>query len=103
MIAVVLRRGPAWDSGRPLAEQAGFAEHVAFVTGLLDRGVAIEAGPFADPTEMREDDLVALALLDLGSAAAAEGLFASDPLVVGDVACAHLYVWGGAPLRRAPD
>jgi hypothetical protein len=65
------------------------------VTGLLDRGAAIEAGPFADPSALREDDLVTLALLDVESVAAAESLFASDPLVAGEVVSAHLYAWGG--------
>jgi hypothetical protein len=103
MIAVVVKRGRAWDSGRPLAEQHGFAEHVALVTGLLDRGVAIEAGPFADPSLLRDDDLVALALLDVESVSAGERLFANDPFVVGDVVSLHLYEWGGAPLRRGSD
>ena len=90
MIAVVLTRGPTWDSERPLAEQVGFADHVAFITGLLERGVAIEAGPFADPSSMENDDLVALALLDVPSLEAAESLFASDPLVVAEVVSACL-------------
>jgi hypothetical protein len=103
MIAVVLKRGRAWDSGRPLAEQDGFVEHVALVTSLLDRGAAIEAGPFGDPSVGRDDDLVALALLDIGSVAAAESLFAGDPLLVGEIVFAQFYVWGGAALRRNTD
>jgi hypothetical protein len=53
-----------------LAEQEGFAEHVALMTASLDRGVAVEAELFADP-EVNDDDLVALALLDVESVAEA--------------------------------
>lgn len=101
MIALVLTRGHAWISGRPLAEQHGFAEHVALVTELLDRGVAIMAGPFGDPATDHDDDLVALALLDIESVDEAEKLFAADPLVRDDVVSAHAYAWGGAPLKQA--
>jgi hypothetical protein len=101
MIAVVLERGRAWDPGCSLADQDGFAEHVEFVTDLLDREVAIAAGPFADPSVLqKDDDLVALALLDVGSVAAGERLFASDPFVVGEVVSVRVYSWGAAPVRR---
>jgi hypothetical protein len=100
MVAVVLKRGRAWNPRLSLAEQVGFAEHVALVTGLLDRAVAVEAGPFGDPSVTQDDDLVALALLDVESVAAAESLFANDPLVVGDVVSAHVYAWGGELSRR---
>jgi hypothetical protein len=43
-----------------------------------------------------DDDLVALALLDVASVADAERLFESDPLLVGEVVSAYLYPWGGA-------
>jgi uncharacterized protein YciI len=100
---VVLSRGTAWDDRRLLADQAGFTEHVAFVTDLLDRGTAIEAGPFADPSLLGDDDLIALALLDIGSVAEAETLFAGDPLVIAEVVSAHVYPWGDIALRRASD
>jgi hypothetical protein len=104
MIAVVLQRGRAWDPGRSLADQPGFAEHVAFVTDLLDREVAIAAGPFADPSVLQnDDDLVALALLDVGSVADGAGLFASDPLVVGEIVFARVYSWGAGRVRRGLD
>lgn len=101
MIAVLLERGPAWDPRLPLAEQAGFPEHVALITGLLDEGVALAAGPFADPGLPTDDQLLALALLDLDSVDQARGFFATDPIVAGEVVTLHAYVWGGTALRRA--
>jgi hypothetical protein len=104
MIAVVLQRGREWDPGCSLADQAGFAEHAAFVTGLLDQEVAVAAGPFADPAVYQNnDDFVALALLNLGSVEDGERLFANDPLVAAEVVSARVYSWGATPVRRASD
>jgi hypothetical protein len=104
MVAVVLERGRAWDRGCSLADQAGFAEHAAFVTELLDREVAIAAGPFADPSVLQnDDDLVALALLKVGSVAEGERLFASDPIVVGEVMSASVYSWGNCKKHGDTD
>ena len=57
MIAVVLQRGWAWDRGCSLADQAAFVEHVAFVTELLDREVAVAAGPFGDPSVLQTSSM----------------------------------------------
>src|SRR5579862_6271242 len=100
MIAVVLARGTEWNPGLPLAGQAGFAEHVDLITSLLGQGVAIEAGPFSDPSLLVDEDLLALALLDLDSVGAARALFASDALVTGKVVSLHAHAWGGTALRR---
>jgi hypothetical protein len=102
MIAVVLQRGPAWDPRLPLAEQAGFGEHVALITSLLNRGVAIEAGPFSDPSALGDEDLLALALLDLDSLGEAGSSFTSDSIVTGEVVALHVHAWGGTALRRGP-
>ena len=46
---VVLRRsGPQYDAGRPLEEQSGWAEHAAFMDGLVARGFVVLGGPLAD-------------------------------------------------------
>jgi hypothetical protein len=42
------RSGPEWDPGKPLAEQAGWHEHAAFMDGLAGRGFVILGGPLAD-------------------------------------------------------
>ena len=49
MFFVVLRRtGPAWDSRLPLEEQSGWAEHAAFMDGLVESGFVVLGGPLAD-------------------------------------------------------
>jgi hypothetical protein len=49
MFFVVLRRtGPEWDASRPLEEQSDWAEHAAFMDGLVDSGFVVLGGPLAD-------------------------------------------------------
>ena len=49
LFAVVQRqRGPAWDLSRPMEEQVGWAEHAAFMNGLVDRGFVALGGPVGD-------------------------------------------------------
>ena len=45
---VVSRSGPEYDLSRPLEEQAGWAEHAAFMDGLVDAGFIVLGGPLAD-------------------------------------------------------
>ena len=45
---VLLRSGPHWDPGRPLEEQSGWAEHAAFMDGLVDDGFIVLGGPLSD-------------------------------------------------------
>ena len=49
MFLVVLRQsGPEFDRSRPLEEQSGWAEHAAFMDGLVDDGFLVLGGPLAD-------------------------------------------------------
>jgi hypothetical protein len=64
------------------------------VTDLLDRAVAVEAGRSRGPSVTQDDDLVALALLDVESVAAAESLFADDPIIVGATRAGAPYTAG---------
>ncbi len=100
MIAAVLERGPAWDPALPFGEQVGFEQHVSLITSLLDQGVAIEAGPFSDPSLLAGGTLLSLALFVFESVEAARALFATDPLVSDAVASLHVHAWGRAALRR---
>lgn len=65
----------AWPGVGPSASFSGAG-------WILDEGVAIEAGPFSDPSFVTDDELVALAFPDLDSVAEARALFASDPIVI---------------------
>jgi YCII-related domain len=103
VIAVVLGRGGVWNPEVPFAEQAGFAAHVILITGLLSSGIAIEAGPFSDPAVLMDDDLLALALLDLESVEEAKDVFARDPIVADGVVSLHVHPWGGQPLQREDE
>jgi hypothetical protein len=45
---VLLRAGPEWAPSRPLEEQSGWAEHAAFMDGLVEAGFLVLGGPLAD-------------------------------------------------------
>jgi hypothetical protein len=45
---VVHRSGPEWDPSRPLHEQVLWAEHAAFMNGLVDAGFIVLGGPLDD-------------------------------------------------------
>ncbi len=46
-ILVRWRAGPAWKSGA-VDDQPGWDEHAAFIDDLVERGVFVMGGPFAD-------------------------------------------------------
>jgi uncharacterized protein YciI len=46
--AVRLVHGPGWDSSRPTRHQDGWAEHAAFMDGLVEEGFVILGGPVGD-------------------------------------------------------
>jgi hypothetical protein len=49
MYFVVERRsGPRWDPARPMEEQSMWAEHAAFMDGLVESGFVVLGGPLAD-------------------------------------------------------
>jgi uncharacterized protein YciI len=65
---VLLRSGPEWDPTRPLEEQSGWAEHAAFMDGLVEKGFIVLGGPLADEwrvvhaVEAESEDAVRAAL-----------------------------------------
>ena len=46
--AVTSRRGPRWDHACGIREQDGWAEHAAFMDGLVDDGFILFGGPVGD-------------------------------------------------------
>jgi|ERR1700680_1487480 hypothetical protein len=73
MFFVVLRRtGPRWESGWPLENQSGWAEHASFMDALVKSGFVVLGGPLAD--EMR----VVLAV-DADSEESVRSTLARDP------------------------
>jgi uncharacterized protein YciI len=47
-LVMLTRSGPQWDASKPLEEQSGWAEHAAFMDGLVDDGFVVLGGPLPD-------------------------------------------------------
>jgi hypothetical protein len=47
-LAIRRRSGPDYDPARALEQQSGWAEHAAFMDGLVDAGFVVLGGPLAD-------------------------------------------------------
>jgi uncharacterized protein YciI/uncharacterized protein YndB with AHSA1/START domain len=47
-VALQHRPGPAADPGIPIVGQPGFAEHIAFLSRMQERGLVLAAGPLPD-------------------------------------------------------
>jgi uncharacterized protein YciI len=45
---VIRRKGPQWDTAKPMEQQTLWDEHAAFMDGLVDSGFVILGGPLAD-------------------------------------------------------
>jgi len=48
MFAVTMESGPSWDDSRPRREQDDWAEHAAFMDGLVADGFIVIGGPIGD-------------------------------------------------------
>jgi uncharacterized protein YciI len=46
-LVIVRQSGPEFDRSRRLEQQSGWAEHAAFMDGLVDAGFIILGGPLA--------------------------------------------------------
>ena len=46
--ALMLVHGPGWDTSRPIRQQAAWAQHAAFMDGLVEGGFIIVGGPVGD-------------------------------------------------------
>jgi hypothetical protein len=44
-LVTLSRSGPAWDPAAALEEQSGWAEHAAFMDGLVEAGLIVLGGP----------------------------------------------------------
>jgi hypothetical protein len=42
---VLSQTGPEWDASKPLEQQSGWAEHAAFMDGLVEAGLIVLGGP----------------------------------------------------------
>ena len=66
-------RGPAWDPKRGRREQAGWAEHAAYLDRLAEHGIVVLGGPVG------EADTDAVLVVEAFDQSAALALLAADP------------------------
>ncbi len=74
VLAAWPRLGPAWDSSRPLREQAEWDEHARFMDALFDEGFLVMAGPLGDGTPEHR----VLLIFDADSLSAIDARLAED-------------------------
>ena len=73
MYFVVERRlGPLWDSALPMEEQSMWAEHAAFMDGLVESGFVVLGGPL-------EDEHRVVLAIEAGSEEEVRSTLARDP------------------------
>src|SRR5262249_62170484 len=70
--AVVREPGPAWDHGKPRAEQEAWAQHAAFMNALAEAGFVVLGGPLGDGSRN-------LLIVDAVSGHGVESRLAQDP------------------------
>jgi len=76
-VIVRWRAGPTWTSGAP-EDQDGWDEHAAFIDGLIERGIFVMGGPYADNSGSHT-------LLEGVSVDEARELVLTDPFVANGV------------------
>jgi uncharacterized protein YciI len=97
--AVIREPGASWDHARPMREQAGWAEHAAYIDALADAGVVVLVGPLGDGTMLHR----ALLIFDADSEAIVQARLAEDPWTPAQMLTTALlapwHVLIGAPAR----
>jgi uncharacterized protein YciI len=76
-VLVRWRAGPTWTSGAP-EHQPGWDEHAAFIDDLVERGIFVMGGPFAD-------DSGSFSILERVDVEEARKLVLEDPFVANGV------------------
>ena len=100
-VVVRWRAGPAWRSGPP-EEQAAWDEHAAFIDDLIERGIFVMGGPYADHSGSHT-------LLENVTEAEARELVLRDPFVASgvfeleDVRAWNVYVDELSARRSVPE
>jgi uncharacterized protein YciI len=82
-------QGPRWVPGLPMREQAGWAEHAAFMNALEADRTVVLGGPIGGANRHR-----AMIVLEAESAEALRGRLAQDPWMrSGILAAGELLAW----------
>jgi len=87
------RAGPAWQPGKPMAEQ-GLGPHAAYIKTLLDQGKLFAGGATGPDTGM--------AIVRAGSLEEAKAMLAADPAITSGVFAADLRAWAPRFDSRRP-
>lgn len=53
LFALISEQGPSWVNGRPMREQAGWAEHAEFMNALTDEHLIVLGGPIGQGSPHR--------------------------------------------------
>jgi uncharacterized protein YciI len=72
LFAVLRSRGPKWEEGKPLEQQADWPAHAAFMEALHDEGVVLLVGPLQGTSD-------ALVIMRAGSDDEVAARLAPDP------------------------
>jgi uncharacterized protein YciI len=76
LFAVLLRPGPAWQTGRPFKDQ-GLGKHFTYWKSLFDQGRVVSAGPLGADS--------GLVLLYAHDQANAEAILHDDPAIIAGI------------------
>lgn len=71
---VVNEQGPSWHDGRPMREQAGWAEHASFMNELTEKRFVVLGGPLKGGARHR-----AMLIVDAPDERTARRRLAEDP------------------------
>lgn len=88
----LLRRGRRWDEAKPMIEQEGVREHLAYLGGLFERGIVELAGPFQQAGDVARDPLVGLVVYRVDRETAARHA-EDDPAVRAGLLSFEVHAW----------
>lgn len=92
LFVAIYERGPAWDASKGALQQAGIAEHGAFLQANIDKLIA--AAPFQQGVVVGGSDLVVgMVITPAATQEEAERLIASDPAISGKLMKATVRRW----------
>ena len=72
MFALTMVNGPRYDPSRQRREQDGWAEHAAFMDGLVDAGFVVLGGPIGDGQQV-------MVVVEAADEAEVRARYAGDP------------------------
>jgi uncharacterized protein YciI len=86
MFVVIYTPGPAWQTGKPPAEQPLFREHIRYMQQVFAARQLLMGGAFLD-------NQGGLGIVDVENLAQAREIVAHDPFVLARVIEPHLHPW----------